>query len=151
MAKKTKKNKSSRIAVIISRYNDEITGGLLNGALEILTENNISNKNIDVVSCPGAFEIPLTAKNLIRTKKYDAVICLGAVIKGQTAHFEYISYAVTQGILQLNLESNIPVTFGVLTCYNDEQAIKRSSADGKNKGREAALAALEMIQLLKEI
>jgi 6,7-dimethyl-8-ribityllumazine synthase len=133
---------------VLSRFNNNISGGLLNGALEVLNENNVDDKCVDVVSCPGAFEIPLTAKNLIKKKKYDAVICLGAVIKGQTAHFEYISYAVTQGILQLNLDSNVPVTFGVLTCYNEEQAVKRSSADGKNKGREAALAALEMISLI---
>jgi 6,7-dimethyl-8-ribityllumazine synthase len=90
----------------------------------------------------------LTAKTLLKKKKYDAIICLGAVIKGETAHFEYISYAVTQGILQLNLQSGVPVTFGVLTCYNDEQALKRSSSDGENKGREAAMAALEMISII---
>ncbi|HEY3251158.1 MAG TPA: 6,7-dimethyl-8-ribityllumazine synthase [Ignavibacteria bacterium] len=151
MAKKKKKESSLRIAIVISRFNDEITGGLLNGAMEILKENDINDKNVNVISCPGAFEIPLTAKALLKKKKYDAIICLGAVIKGQTAHFEFISYAVTHGILQLNLESGIPVTFGVLTCYNDEQAVQRSSSDADNKGREAAIAALDMIRLLKEI
>lgn len=150
MAKK-KKYLSLKLAIVISKFNDEITGGLLSGALEILRENDIGDKKVDVVSCQGAFEIPLTARALIKKKKYDAIICLGAVVKGETAHFEYISYAVTEGILQLNLESGIPVTFGVLTCYNDEQAIKRSSSDASNKGREAALAALDMVKLLKEI
>jgi 6,7-dimethyl-8-ribityllumazine synthase len=90
----------------------------------------------------------MTAKTLIKSKKYNAVICLGAVIKGETAHFEYISRAVTDGILQLNLKYDVPVIFGVLTCYNDEQAVKRSSADENNKGREAAFAALDMISLI---
>jgi 6,7-dimethyl-8-ribityllumazine synthase len=148
MAKKKKKSASLNIGIVISRFNEEITGGLLSGALEVLQENNVNNKNVDIVSCPGAFEIPLTAKTLLKKKKYDAIICLGAVIKGETAHFEYISYAVTQGILQLNLQSGVPVTFGVLTCYNDEQALKRSSSDGENKGREAAMAALEMISII---
>lgn len=151
MAKKKKKEKSLRLAIVISKFNDEITGGLLQGALEVLIENDISDKNVNVISCPGAFEIPLTAKTLIKKKKYDAIICLGAVIKGETAHFEFISYAVTHGILQLNLEGGIPVTFGILTCYSDEQAERRSSPDAANKGREAALAALDMIKLLKEI
>jgi len=148
---KKKKSTSTKIAVVISRFNDEVTGGLLNGALQAFKENNISDKSINVVSCPGAFEIPLTVKTLLKKKKYDAVICLGAVIKGETAHFEYISYAVTKGIMQLNLESCIPVIFGVLTCYNQEQALKRSSDNSENKGREAALTAIEMIRLLKEI
>ncbi|HJY64520.1 MAG TPA: 6,7-dimethyl-8-ribityllumazine synthase [Ignavibacteria bacterium] len=149
--KKKKKSSSVKIAIVVSRFNEDISGGLLHGALEALEENNISNKSINVVSCPGAFEIPLTVKKLLKKKKYDAVICLGAVIKGETAHFEYISYAVTKGILQLNLDSGIPVTFGVLTCYNEEQAQKRASSGDENKGREAALAALDMINLLKEI
>ncbi len=145
---KRKKSKSTRLAIVVSRFNEEISGGLLHGALEALEENNINNKSVNVVSCPGAFEIPLTVKKLLKKKKYDAVICLGAVIKGETAHFEYISYAVTKGILQLNLESGIPITFGVLTCYNEEQAQKRASIGGENKGKEAALAALDMIDLI---
>lgn len=148
MAKK-KKLSTLKIAIVVSRFNDEVTGGLLNGALGALKENNIINKSISVISCPGAFEIPLTVKTLLKGKKYDAVICLGAVIKGETAHFEYISYAVTKGIMQLSIETLTPISFGVLTCYSEEQAIKRSSDDKENKGREAALAALEMINLLK--
>jgi 6,7-dimethyl-8-ribityllumazine synthase len=148
---KEKKSKPVKIAIVISRFNKEITDGLLKGALIVLTNNNIEDKNTDIIYCPGAFEITLTAKKLCETKKYSAVICLGAVIKGETAHFEYISYSVTHGILQLNLEYGIPVTYGVLTCYTEEQAAKRSGDDSENKGAEAASAALEMIGLIKEI
>jgi 6,7-dimethyl-8-ribityllumazine synthase len=147
MAKK-KKTLPVNIAIVVSRFNGQVTGGLLNGAVEALKENNISDKSINVISCPGAFEIPLTVKTLLKKKKYDAVICLGAVIKGETAHFEYISYAVTKGIMQLSLENRVPVSFGVLTCYNEEQAVRRSTDNEENKGREAALAALEMISVI---
>ncbi len=116
-----------------------------------LTLGGVKEKNVKVVFTPGAFEIPLTARALCRSKKYDAVVCLGAVIKGETAHFEYISYAVTKGIMQLNLEYSIPVTFGVLTCYTEEQAIARSKEGEGNKGAEAARAALDMIQVLKGV
>jgi len=150
MAKKNKK-RSLKIAIVISRFNEEVTGGLLAGAIEALKENDINDKSINIISVPGAFEIPLTAKTLIKKKKYDAIICLGAVIKGETAHFEFISGAVTNGLMKLNLDGDIPVIYGVLTCFNEEQAIKRSSADAQNKGREAAMAALDMIKLLSEI
>ena len=150
MPKKNKK-KSLKIAIIVSRFNEEITGGLLNGAIEALNENEISDKSINVISCPGAFEIPLTAKKIIKKNKYDAVICLGAVIKGETAHFEFISGAVTNGLMKLNLDSGIPVMYGVLTCLTEEQAVKRSAPGPENKGREAAKAALDMIKLLAEL
>ncbi len=158
MAKEKKKNSgkpskkvSGRIAVIVSRFNEEVTGGLLQGALSVLHENKYDDKNITIVHVPGAYEIPLTAKHLCMSGKYCGVICLGAVIKGETAHFEYISNAVSNGIMSLNLEYSMPVSFGVLTCYNDEQALKRSQNDEHNKGREAASAVLNMIKLLKEI
>ncbi len=141
------KNKKTKIAIVVSSFNQEVTGGLLNGALKELQQNGIGEKSVKVIHTPGAFEIPLIAKKLCRSKKYDAVVCLGAVIKGETAHFEYISYAVTRGIMQLNLDYDIPVIFGVLTCYTDEQAVKRSSDDENNKGAEAAKAALEMIRM----
>jgi 6,7-dimethyl-8-ribityllumazine synthase len=144
---KKKKLSALKIAVVVSRFNEEVTEGLLNGVMEAFTENTLTNKNIDIISCPGAFEIPFTAKKLLKKKKYHAVICLGAVIKGETAHFEYISYAVTKGVLQLNLDFDVPVIFGVLTCYNEEQALIRSAPGINNKGREAALAALEMIEM----
>jgi 6,7-dimethyl-8-ribityllumazine synthase len=148
---KEKKRKSGKIGIVVSNYNKLVTEGLLKGAIETLKQNDFSEKDFKVVYCPGAFEIPQTAKKLCETGKYCAVICLGAVIKGETAHFDYISYAVTQGILKLNLEFDIPVSFGVLTCYTEEQAIRRSSNDDENKGSEAAKSALDMIKLLKEI
>jgi 6,7-dimethyl-8-ribityllumazine synthase len=148
---KTKKTKSGKIAIIVSKYNEVVSGGLLSGALEYLKEIDFDKKNISIFHCPGAFEIPLTAKHLCQSGKYCGIVCLGAVIKGETAHFEYISEAVTLGIAQLNLDFGIPVTFGVLTSYTEEQAVKRSSKDSHNKGREAASAAVEMINLLKEI
>jgi 6,7-dimethyl-8-ribityllumazine synthase len=144
---KQKRKKSGNIAIIVSRFNEEVTSGLLKGALDLLHEYNFEDKSITVIHIPGAFEIPLTAKHLCMTGKYCGIICLGAVIKGETAHFEYIS----NGIMTLNLEYNMPVSYGVLTCYTDEQAVKRSSNDAHNKGREAASAVLDMIKLLKEI
>jgi 6,7-dimethyl-8-ribityllumazine synthase len=148
---KDKKKKSGKIAIVVSRFNEEVTGGLLKGAISCLTENGYDEKELKIIFCPGAFEIPLTAKHLCRTGRYCGIICLGAVIKGETAHFEYISHAVTQGIMLLNVEFEIPVSYGVLTCYTDEQAICRSSDNPENKGREAAGAVLDMIKLLKEI
>lgn len=149
--KRSGKKTSGRIAIVVSRFNEEVTSGLLKGALDFLHENNFDDKNITVIHTPGAFEIPITAKHLCMTGKYCGIICLGAVIKGETAHFEYISSAVSNGIMSLNLEYNIPVSFGVLTSYTDEQALKRSSNDEHNKGREAASAVLDMIKLMKEI
>ncbi len=151
LKKNSGKKVSGRIAIIVSRFNEEVTGGLLSGAISVLQENNIDDKNITTVYVPGAFEIPLTAKHLCMSGKYCGIICLGAVIKGETAHFEYISSAVSNGIMSLNLEYNMPVSFGVLTCYTDEQAASRSAKDEHNKGREAAAAVLEMIKLLKEV
>jgi 6,7-dimethyl-8-ribityllumazine synthase len=149
--KKTAKGKDIKIGVVVSKFNENVTQGLLEGALKELNAAGIAEKNIKVVICPGAFEIPLTAKALCKSKKYNAVVCLGAVIKGETAHFEYISYAVTKGIMELNLEYGIPVSFGVLTSYSEEQAVERSIEGEGNKGAEAAKAALEMIELLKAV
>jgi 6,7-dimethyl-8-ribityllumazine synthase len=151
MSKHKSKEKSVKIAVVVSKFNSEITEGLLKGALAELKKHSIAEDSIKIFHIPGAFEIPLTAKMLCKSKNYSAVICLGAVIKGETAHFEYISDVVSKAIMQLNLEYNIPVTFGVLTAYTDEQAIKRSSDDENNKGREAAAAALEMIGMIKSM
>lgn len=148
---KSKKKRSGNIAIVVSRFNPEVTTGLLKGAMETLMANGFKEENITILHVPGAFEIPLAAKQLCRSGKYCGVICLGAVIKGDTAHFEYISESVAHGLMMLNLEMDIPVSFGVLTCYNDEQAEKRSADDEHNKGREAASAVIEMIALLKEI
>ncbi len=151
--KKLKSNKkgSGRIAIIVSRFNEEVTGGLLKGSLSVLKENNYTETSYDIFYVPGAFEIPLTAKQLLINGKYCGIICLGAVIKGDTAHFEYISDAVSKALMSLNMEFNTPVSFGILTCYNDEQAEKRSADNEHNKGREAAQAVLDMIKLLKDI
>ncbi len=148
---KIKKRKSGRIALVVSKFNKEVTDGLLKGALGVLSMNGYEEKDLTVVYCPGAFEIPLTAKALCKSGKYCGVICLGAVIKGETAHFEYISNAVSTGLMELNIQYGMPVTFGVLTSYTEEQALARSSADENNKGAEAAMAALEMIEILKKI
>ena len=152
MGKKSKSpSPKKKIAIVVSGFYKDISDGLLQGALEALHEAGFNDKQIGIFRCPGSFEIPLTARKLCTSKKYGAVVCLGAVIKGETAHFEYISYAVTKGIMQLNIEYGIPVTFGVLTCYNEQQAVERSKPGGKNKGAEAAKAAIEMMSLLKEI
>ena len=145
MGKKIKRSK--KIAVIVSEFNKEITEGLLKGALKAFDEKNINESSVNVIRCPGAFEIPYIARKLCVSKKYSAVVCLGAVIKGETAHFEYISDAVSKSIAGLNLQSDIPVIFGVLTCYTYEQAAARSQDNRENKGAEAALAALDMISL----
>ena len=152
MGKKSKPPSSKKkIAIVVSGFYKDVSDGLLQGAVDELHSAGISDKSINIFRCPGSFEIPITARKLCASKKYGAVICLGAVIKGETAHFEYISYAVTKGIMQLNIEYGIPVTFGVLTCYNEQQAAARSKPGGKNKGAEAARAAVEMMSLLKSI
>jgi 6,7-dimethyl-8-ribityllumazine synthase len=152
MGKKSKSPSSKKkTAIVVSSFYKDISDGLLQGALDELHSAGISEKSIEIFHCPGSFEIPLTARKLCASKKYGAVVCLGAVIKGETAHFEYISYAVTRGIMQLNIEYGIPVTFGVLTCYTNEQAKERSVPGGKNKGAEAARAAVEMMSLLKKM
>jgi 6,7-dimethyl-8-ribityllumazine synthase len=149
--KKKSGSKSGKIAIVVSRFNNEVTTGLLNGAISELVNSGRDKNDVRVVECPGAFEIPLVVKELCRSGKYCGIICLGAVIKGETAHFEYISYAVTKGISALTLEFEIPIAFGVLTCYNDEQAVKRSQDNAENKGAEAAKSVIEMIDILKSI
>ncbi|MCC6864770.1 MAG: 6,7-dimethyl-8-ribityllumazine synthase [Ignavibacteria bacterium] len=148
---KDSKKRSARIAIIVSKFNDEVTSGLLKGAVDVLKENNYHENGFDIYYVPGAFEIPLTAKQLCINGRYCGIICLGAVIKGETAHFEYISETVSNAIMTLNMTYSTPVSFGILTCYTDEQALNRSNADENNKGKEAAKAVLDMIKLLKEI
>lgn len=139
-----------RFGIIVSRFNDLITSNLLNGALSALKEQKADEEDIEVIRVPGAFEIPQAAKKLCSTRNFDAIICLGAVIKGGTPHFEYISAETSRGINQVGLEFNIPVLFGVLTTNNLEQAVERSKPDSSNKGREAALAAVEMANLYRK-
>ena len=142
---------ASRFAIVVSRFNEEVTGGLLAGARALLVENGVATDDVAVVEVPGAFEIPLAARTLAVTGRYDAIVCLGCLIKGDTMHFEYIASAVSQGIMDAGLTTGVPITFGVLTTLTDEQASIRAAAGPENKGREAALAALEMIEVLRRI
>jgi 6,7-dimethyl-8-ribityllumazine synthase len=139
------------LAIVVSKFNEEVTSGLLRGAKQYLEEHDVYVRENDVFHAPGAFEIPLIAQTLARSGHYDGVICLGCVIKGETAHFEFISLGATMGIMQAMLKAKVPISFGVLTTYTDEQAIKRSLPDAHNKGREAAAACLESLQILDRI
>lgn len=140
-----------RFAIVVSRFNQEVTSGLLKGALAYLGENAITVEDEHVYEAPGAFEIPLIAQSLAKSKKFDGVICLGCVVKGDTAHFEYISQAASSGLMSASLATGIPLTFGILTTYTDEQATIRSRDDMHNKGREAAAACLEAHVVLAAI
>lgn len=140
-----------RFAIVASRFNDFVTSRLLGGALDALERTGTAEADITVVRVPGSFEIPLAAKKLVQTKKYDAVICLGTLIRGETPHFDYISNEVTKGIGSVSLESGIPVAFGVLTADSVEQAVDRAGMKSGNKGFEAALSAVEMVSLLKQL
>lgn len=134
-------------AIVVSRFNEFISGKLLEGALDCLQRHNADDKKITVVWVPGSFEIPLAAQKLAGSKKYDAVICLGAVIKGDTSHNEYIANEVTKGIAQVGLNTGVPVILGVITPDNLEQAIERAGTKLGNKGFEAAMIAVEMANL----
>ncbi|GBR43567.1 MULTISPECIES: 6,7-dimethyl-8-ribityllumazine synthase [Neokomagataea] len=138
-----------RLALVVSRFNTDITGGLKNGALEWLGERDITD--VDVYDAPGAFELPLLAQRLAKSGRYEGVICLGCVIKGDTAHFEFISLGATMGIMQAQLNTETPIAFGILTTYTEEQAIARSRKDAENKGREAAAACVESVAFLRNI
>ena len=140
-----------RFGIVVSRFNDFITRRLTDGALDCLRRHGANEESIDVVSCPGAFEIPFVAQQLASSGKYDAVICLGCVIRGETPHFDYVAAAVSSGIERVALASPVPVIFGVLTTNSLEQAIERSGAKAGNKGWDAALAAMEMADLQKKI
>ncbi len=142
--------KGSRFAIVVSRFNSFIGDRLLAGALDALDKNGAQPEDITVVYVPGSFEIPLVAKKLALSKKYDAVICLGALLRGETPHFDYISSTVTRGIGSASLESGIPVIYGVLTCNTVEQAIERAGLKSGNKGFDAAMAAVEMVQVMKQ-
>lgn len=142
---------SEAYAIVVGRFNDLITTRLLEGALDTLRRHGANEDHITVAWVPGSFEIPMAAEALIKTKEFAAVICLGAVVQGQTSHHEYINHQVAAGIMRLNQEYSLPVTFGVLTCQTMEQAMDRAGGKAGNKGHEAALAAIEMVQLLKSI
>ncbi len=143
--------KGLKFGIIIGRFNEFISGKLLSGCVDGLKRHGADDKNIDVIWSPGAFEIPLLAKKMAGSKKYDAVICLGAVIRGATPHFDYVASEVSKGVAHVGLETGVPVIFGVLTTDNIEQAIERAGTKGGNKGFDASLAAIEMANLMKEL
>ena len=140
-----------KIGIVVARFNEFITGKLLAGAVDGLKRHNVEEDNIDVAWVPGAFEIPLIASKMAKSKKYDAVICLGAVIRGATSHYDYVCSEVSKGIETVSLNSDIPVMFGVLTTDNIEQAIERAGSKAGNKGFECATGAIEMINLIHEL
>lgn len=137
-----------RFAVIVSRFNDFITTRLLEGCLDSLLRHGADNQLIEVIHCPGAFEIPLVAKQAALSQRFDAVICLGAVIRGSTSHFDHVAGQCASGIASVALDTNVPTIFGVLTTDTVEQAIERAGSKAGNKGSDAALAAIEMVNLL---
>ncbi len=140
-----------KFGIIVSRFNELITSKLLEGALDCLKRHDADEENIEIFYCPGSFEIPLVAKKLAQTGKYDALICLGAVIRGETPHFDYIASEVSKGIAQVQLETGVPIAFGVITTDDVEQALNRAGVKVGNKGWDSALTAIEMANLLKQI
>lgn len=145
------KNCTGRYAVVVARFNSFVVESLLAGALDTLQRHGISDKDITIVRVPGAFEMPLAVKKVAKSGNYDAIIALGAVIRGGTPHFEYVAGECVKGIAQVSLDSDVPVAFGVLTVDSIEQAIERSGTKAGNKGAEATLSALEMVSLLKNL
>lgn len=140
-----------RFGVIVSRFNDFISSKLVEGALDALKRHGARDEMISLIKVPGSFEIPLTARKVADSGQFDAIICLGAVIRGATPHFDYVAAEVSKGIAAVALESRIPVTFGVLTTDSLEQAIERAGSKSGNKGWDAAMAAMEMANLFKEL
>ena len=140
-----------KVGIVVARFNEFITSKLLGGALDGLKRHNVSENDIDVAWVPGAVEIPLIAKKMASSGKYDAVICLGAVIRGATSHYDYVCNEVSKGIASVSLNSDIPVMFGVVTTDNIEQAIERAGTKAGNKGYDCALGAIEMVNLIRNI
>jgi 6,7-dimethyl-8-ribityllumazine synthase len=143
--------KGLKFGIVISRFNEFITGKLLDGAKDALIRHGAKEEDIDIVKVPGSFEIPLIAKKMAAKGTYNAVICLGTVIRGATPHFDYISAEVSKGIATVSMETGVPVAFGVLTCDTIEQAVERAGTKSGNKGWDAALTAIEMARLLKNL
>jgi len=140
-----------KFAIVVGRFNSLITERLLEGAIDCIIRHNGKEENIDIIRVPGSFEIPLTAKKLAKTGRYDAIICLGAVIRGATPHFDYVASEVTKGIAQVSLETEIPIAYGILTTDTIEQAVERAGTKMGNKGFDAALTAIEMVNVLRQI
>ena len=143
--------KEVKIGIVAARFNEFITSKLLSGAQDALIRHDVKDDNIDVAWVPGAFEIPLIADKMAKSGKYDAVICLGAVIRGNTSHYDYVCSEVSKGIAHVSLESGIPVMFGVVTTENIEQAIERAGTKAGNKGFDVAVGAIEMINLINNL
>jgi 6,7-dimethyl-8-ribityllumazine synthase len=143
--------KGSRFAIVISRFNSFVSDRLLHGALDALERQGAAPDDITIVWVPGSFEIVLAAKKLAFSRQYDAVLCLGVLLQGETPHFEYISSVVTKGIGNVSLESGVPVIYGILTCNTLEQAIDRAGLKSGNRGFDAALSAIEMVQVMKQL
>lgn len=140
-----------KVGIVAARFNEFITSKLVGGALDGLKRENVKDEDIDVAWVPGAFEIPLIASKMAKSRKYDAIICVGAVIRGSTSHYDYVCSEVSKGIAQVSLANDIPVMFGVLTTDTIEQAIERAGTKAGNKGFECAQGAIEMVNLLREI
>ena len=140
-----------KVGIVAARFNEFITSKLLGGAMDALTRENVKEDDVDVAWVPGAFEIPLVASRMAKSGKYDAIICLGAVIRGSTSHYDYVCAEVSKGIAQVSLNEGIPVMFGVLTTDTIEQAIERAGTKAGNKGFECGQGAIEMVNLLKQI
>jgi len=143
--------KNLKFAIVVARFNEFITSKLLSGALDTLKRHETPEENITVAWVPGAFEIPLVAKKLASTLKFDAVICLGAVIRGATTHYDYVCNEVSKGVAQVSLQTGIPAIFGVVTTENIQQAVERAGTKAGNKGADAAMSAMEMANLLKAV
>ena len=140
-----------KIGIVAARFNEFITTKLLSGAMDGLLRHDVNENDVHVAWVPGAFEIPLVASKMAKSRKYDAVICLGAVIRGSTSHYDYVCNEVSKGIAAVSMENDIPVMFGVITTENIEQAIERSGSKAGNKGYECALGAIEMVNLIRKI
>jgi 6,7-dimethyl-8-ribityllumazine synthase len=143
--------KGMKFGIVASRFNDFISGKLIDGALDALNRSGADTKDVEIIRVPGAFEIPLAAKKAAQSGRFDAVICLGTVIRGATPHFEYISAEVSKGIASVGLDTGVPVIFGVITADTIEQAIERAGSKSGNKGWDAALSAIEMVDLFKKL
>lgn len=143
--------KGLKFAIIVSRFNDFITGKLLEGAVDALLRHGAKEEDIDVIKVPGAFEIPLTAKKFAAKGSYDALICLGTVIRGATPHFDYVASEVSKGVATASMETGVPIAFGVLTTDTIEQAVERAGTKSGNKGFDAAMTAMEMAQIFKKL
>ena len=140
-----------KVGIVAARFNEFIVSKLVGGAEDGLVRHGVKEEDITVAWVPGAFEIPLIAKKMVKSGKYDAIICLGTVIRGQTSHYDYVCNEVSKGIAQVSLESELPVMFGILTTENIEQAVERAGTKAGNKGYDCALGAIEMVNLMKEL